>query len=86
MTHNWWNRKNFVLVAAIASLVCVTAFVAVGLAFPEPVPSAALGPDWQCSRLAFVFTVCRRVTEAQAASVRVAKVPACSQPRIQTRS
>ena len=86
MTHNWWNRKNFVLVAAIVSLVCMTAFVAVGLGYPEPVPSVALGPDWQCSRLAFVFTICSRVTHAQAASVRVAKVPGCSRPRIQTRS
>ncbi len=81
MPHHWWTRKNLALVAAIASLVCVTAFVAIGVASSEPVPSAALGPDWQCSRLAFVVTVCSRVTQARRVAIRVAREPACRRPR-----
>jgi len=70
MTRNWWTAKNLVFVAAIVSLACVAAVMAIGLAHPEPVSNAALGPDWQCSRLAFVWTTCTRLTRAGAASVR----------------
>ena len=62
MTGNGWTAKNLVFVVAIVSLACVAAFVAIGLVYPEPVSSAALGPDWQCSRLAFVWTTCSRLT------------------------
>jgi len=86
MARNWWTAKNLVFVAAIVSLACVAAVFAVGLAHPEPVSSAALGPDWQCSRLAFVWTTCTRLTRAGADSVRVARErvvrePACSRGR-----
>lgn len=81
MPHPWGTRKKFVVVAAIVSLVCVTALVAVGLAYPVSVPSAALGPDWQCSRLAFVFTICSRATQAGRTIVRVAREPVCRRPR-----
>ena len=59
MIHNRWSPRKLVVAAAIASLACVA--IAIGLAYPEPVPSAALGPDWQCSRLAFVWTTCTRL-------------------------
>lgn len=79
MNHHWWKR--FVFAAAIASLACV-AIVAIGLAYPEPVSSAELGPDWQCSRLAFVWTTCIRLKRAQSASVvRLAREPVCQRPR-----
>jgi hypothetical protein len=86
MARNWWTAKNLVFVVAIVSLACVAAVLAVGLAYPEPVSNAALGPDWQCSRLAFVWTTCTRLTGAGAASARVARErlatePACPQPR-----
>ena len=68
MTRNWWTPKNLIFVAAVVSLACVVAFVAIGLAHPEPVSSATLGPDWQCSRLAFVWTTCTRLKNAKAAS------------------
>jgi hypothetical protein len=67
---NWWTPKNLVFAVTILSLACVAAVVA----YPEPVQSAALGPDWQCTRLAFVWTTCTRVTRAGAA---VARKPAC---------
>ena len=80
MPHPWGTRKKFVVVAVLA-LVCVTALVAAGLSYSVPVPSAALGPDWQCSRLAFVFTICSRATQAGRTIVRVAREPVCRRPR-----
>ena len=76
MIHNWWTSRNFIFVAAVASLACVA--IAIGLAHPEPVPNAALGPDWQCSRLAFVWTSCTRLKQARAAVVGAAGELACA--------
>jgi hypothetical protein len=58
MISNLWTRKGVVLVAAIVTLTCVAALLSVNLASPDPISSAALGGDWQCSRIAFVFTTC----------------------------
>lgn len=80
MFHNWWTSKNLVFVVAAASLICVVAFMAIGVIYPEPVPSV-LGPDWQCSRLALVFTTCHRVGPGETRSVRVAGKPPCLRPR-----
>ena len=77
MSHPWGARKKIVVVAAFV-LICVTALVAAGLAYQVSVPSAALGPNWQCSRLAFVFTICSRATQAGRTIVRVAREPVCS--------
>ena len=85
MPHDWWTRKHLVFILALVSLACIVAFVAVGLASPEPLQSAALGPHWQCSRLAFVFTICSRVSEAEPAIVRVAREPNCQRSRTQAR-
>ena len=79
MIHNWWTARNLIVVAMVASLACVA--IAIGLAHPEPVPNAALGPDWQCSRLAFVWTSCTRLKQARAAVVRVAREPGCARRR-----
>jgi hypothetical protein len=81
MPHNWWNRRTLILAAAVASLACATSFVAFGMSYPDPAASAALGPDWQCSRLAFVFTTCGRVKHTQSASVRMARIPVCGRLR-----
>jgi hypothetical protein len=64
MIRNWLTPKNLVFAVTILSLACVAAVVAFGLVYPEPVQSAALGPEWQCTRLAFVGTTCTRVTRA----------------------
>lgn len=81
MPHNWWTRKSLVLAVAAVALACAIGFAATGLSHPEPVASAALGPDWQCSRLAFVFTTCSRVKNSQAEPVRLAKIPVCARQR-----
>jgi hypothetical protein len=81
MARNEWTAKNLVFVVAIVSLACVAAFVAIGLVYPEPVSSAALGPDWQCSRLAFVWTTCTRLNRSKSASARPAKDGACPRRR-----
>ena len=66
MIRNLLSAK-LVFTAVIVSLACVAAAVSVGLAYPGPVTSGALGPDWQCSRLAFVFTICSRVVQVRPA-------------------
>ena len=80
MPNNWWTRKALVVTAAVA-LACAAGFAALGVSRPEPALSAALGPDWQCSRLAFVFTTCNRVKHSQITPVRFAKIPVCGRLR-----
>ncbi|KRR02029.1 hypothetical protein CQ12_15290 [Bradyrhizobium jicamae] len=80
MPHNWWTRKNLVVTAAILALAFI-GFIVAGVSSPEPAASAALGPDWQCSRLAFVFTTCSRAKHSQAATFRFAKIPVCGRLR-----
>jgi hypothetical protein len=75
MTSHVWTRKGLMLSVAIVTLAAIAAALSIGLAYPEPVSSAALGPDWQCTRLAFVLTTCRRLVGAKAANAR--KDPAC---------
>ena len=75
-----WTFKGLALIAAVALVGCIVAALAVGLAAPEPIPNAALGPDWQCTRFAFVFTSCSRVQPAASAPVRPRKEPVCPLP------
>jgi hypothetical protein len=82
MPRSWWTRKHLVFILALVSLACVVAFVVAGLAAPEPLQSAALGPQWQCSRLAFVFTICSRVSEVEPVIVRVRQERVCRRPRV----
>jgi hypothetical protein len=74
---SWTPRKGVVLSVAIVTLAAIAAAVSIGLAFPEPVSSAALGPDWQCTRLAFVLTTCTRLVRTESASASARKDPAC---------
>jgi len=80
MPRNWWTRRNFGLAAAIVALALI-GFVVIGVSYPEQAASAALGRDWHCSRLAFVFTTCSRVKNSQSVAVRVAKIPVCGRLR-----
>lgn len=68
MTFHSWTRKGFVLSVAIVTLAVIAGAASLGLAYPEPVSSAALGPDWQCTRFAFVLTTCRRSEGPEAAT------------------
>jgi hypothetical protein len=81
MPQNWWTRKALVIAAVVVVIACAIGFAGAGLSRPEPVASAALGPDWQCSRLAFLFTTCSRVKHSQAVPVLVAKIPVCGRLR-----
>ena len=80
MPRNCWTLKNLVLTAAVLALAFI-GFVVMGVSYPEPAASAALGPDWQCSRLAFLFTTCSRVKHSEATPVRIAKIPVCARLR-----
>ena len=66
------------IAACVAVVTLVALAVAAGLTHPEPVSSEALGPDWQCTRLALVFTSCTRIAAAKAASVAGANGPSCA--------
>lgn len=79
MNQRGWTLKILMLVAAIASLACVVAVAATGMV--EPVSNATLGPDWQCSRLALVWTTCHRQKHVQATSAGMAGEPACLRRR-----
>jgi hypothetical protein len=77
MIRNLWNRKQLAFTAAIVLLACAVAALAVGLVYPGPVTAGALGPDWQCSRLAFVFTICSRVAQVRPAVTSARKIVPC---------
>jgi hypothetical protein len=80
MPQNCWTRKNLLLAVAVIALAFI-GFVVIGVSYPEPAASAALGPDWQCSRLVFVFTTCSRAKHSQSMAVRLAKNPVCGRLR-----
>jgi hypothetical protein len=71
------NFRGVVVAVAVVTLVAVAAVVSIGLAYPEPVPSGALGPDWQCTRLALVFTSCARVAHSEAVATVASREPLC---------
>ena len=81
MPRNWWTRRFLVLAAAAVALASAIGLFATGVSHPEPVARATLGPDWQCTRLAFVFTTCSRVKHTEAMPVRVAKNAVCARLR-----
>ena len=66
-----------VVSVGVVALVAVVAAMSIGLAYPEPVSSGALGPDWQCTRLALVFTSCARVVRVEGATTVAAKGALC---------
>ena len=73
---NFRVPRQIAALVVIVTLVAVTAAVAMGLATPEPVSSGVLGPDWQCTRLAMVFTSCTRVVRFKTAAAE-GKAPSC---------
>ena len=78
MTTHSWIRRALVLSVAIATLVALAAAFSIGVTHPEPVTSAALGPDWQCTRLAFVLTTCSRTARKDTASASGRNYPPCA--------
>jgi hypothetical protein len=69
MTSNFRMSGRIAACVAVVTLVAITAAVAIGMTHPEPVPSGMLGPEWQCTRLALVFTSCTRIAAVKTASV-----------------
>jgi hypothetical protein len=51
-------------VAAVMSM-SAAALLSLALAYPEPISSSALGPEWQCTRTAFIWTSCSRARLAE---------------------
>jgi hypothetical protein len=78
MTSTFRMPGQIAACVAVVTLVALATAVAIGLTHPEPVSSGALGPDWQCTRLALVFTSCTRIAAVKAASVARHKGPSCS--------
>jgi hypothetical protein len=87
MIHQPWTRKEIAVAAVVVTLASVVAALSLGLVYPEPISHAELGPDWQCSRLAFVFTTCSRIQRAVAARVPVRNEPhpICPRPPAEPR-
>jgi hypothetical protein len=77
MTRFAWSFRGVVLSVAVVALVVVVAAVSIGLAYPEPVSSGALGPDWQCTRLALGLTSCARVARTEPTTTVAAREPLC---------
>jgi hypothetical protein len=75
-------QKGVALLAAVAAIACVAMLLSTGLINPDLTASAALGPDWQCNRIAFVFTTCNRVPGTAVQSAQIPKQQACTRPRI----
>ncbi|MBR0693102.1 hypothetical protein [Bradyrhizobium lablabi] len=76
MMSKLWTRNGMAIVVAMAMFVGLAALVLFGVTSSEPVSNAMLGPDWQCSRLAFVLTSCSRIGATETPPV----VRARSQP------
>lgn len=80
MTPNFRKSRRVAACVVVAMLVAMSAAVAMGLSYSEPVSSGALGPDWQCARLAFVFTSCTRVARLKTAAAEESKAASCPRP------
>ena len=78
MTSHFRMAGQIAAFVAVVMLVAVAAAFAIGMTHPEPVSSGALGPGWQCTRLALVFTSCTRIAAVGAASVAGGKGLTCA--------
>lgn len=59
-----WIRK-FAFIGGAVMLAGVAALLSVALAYPKPISSAALGPEWQCTQTALVWTSCSRISQTE---------------------
>jgi hypothetical protein len=69
-----WTRGKLALVVAAAMSLGATGLLSIAVAYPRPVVSA-LGPDWQCHRIAFL-TSCTRLEQLQPVADRTGKATA----------
>ena len=84
MTSSIRIPRQITLFVVVAMVVAVTAAAAMGLIYTEQVSSAALGPDWQCTRLAFVFTSCTPIVRLKTASAEPSKTTVTAGGKVQT--
>jgi hypothetical protein len=77
MTFHFRMAGQIAACVAVVTLVAVAAAFAIGMTHPKPVSSGALGPGWQCARVALVLTSCTRIATVKAASVAGGK-PLCA--------
>ena len=73
MLHSLWTWKGIALVGTLAAAGAVVTVLSVGLASPESVSSAELGPEWRCSRVAFILTTCTPIGQSERAALRARK-------------
>lgn len=73
MTSSFRMAGKLAACIAAVTLIAATAALAFGMTQSDPVSSGMLGPDWQCTRLALVFTSCTRIGVAKAASAAGAR-------------
>jgi hypothetical protein len=69
-----WTRRKLAFVVAAAISLGFTGVLSVALAYPRPVISA-LGPEWQCHRIA-ILTSCTRLEQVQPVADRTGKATA----------
>ncbi|WP_426433886.1 hypothetical protein [Bradyrhizobium genosp. P] len=80
MKSKLWSRKGVALAAAVVASAGAAALLSWNVMSPEPVSSAALGPDWQCSRVAFVLTTCTRTGDTVTGAIPVRAKDDCPPP------
>ncbi|MDA9529407.1 hypothetical protein [Bradyrhizobium sp. CCBAU 25338] len=66
---------------AIAFVLASVTGAAVLFARPQPVESAVLGADWECSQTAFVFTTCAPRVQRAIPAVETSRKDATPPPR-----
>ncbi|MBV8697846.1 hypothetical protein [Bradyrhizobium sp.] len=74
MTGISWTRRKLALVVAAAISAGATGMLSIALVYPRPVVSA-LGPEWQCHRIAIV-TSCTRLEQVQPVADRTGRTAA----------
>lgn len=71
MMSKLWSGKGVAIATAVVTCAALAALVSWSVVSPAAVSSGALGPEWQCSRVAFVLTTCIRAAEAGARVIPV---------------
>jgi hypothetical protein len=59
-----WIRK-FAFIGGAVMLAGAATWLSIALVSPKPISSAALGPEWQCTRTAFLWTSCSRISHTK---------------------
>ncbi|MBR0950830.1 hypothetical protein [Bradyrhizobium canariense] len=77
MTISRLSLKALAIAVAVAALVGATLL----LARPQPIESAVLGADWECTQTAFVLTTCAPRAQQAIPAVETSRKDAIRQTR-----